>query len=135
MACTQLGTVSTARWCPAVRTGVLRRSVCYIRCQISSKFLHLFLFRISHTFNQVGVVAFSDNVYTSSADPCYASQLSVVNPTTSGQLKNFVNNLQAESAGDSNYTRAFEKAFSLLQGSMNTSSSATKCNKSLSVFG
>jgi hypothetical protein len=65
-------------------------------------------------YTQIGILAFSGKVLTaSSTDPCYSNQLSVVNPTTRQQLKDFLNTLYPN--GDANYTLAFETAFSMLK--------------------
>jgi hypothetical protein len=79
-------------------------------------------------YAQIGILAFSGRVLTaSSTDPCYSNQLSVVNPTTRQQLKDFLNSLYPN--GDANYTLAFETAFSILKSSSEDITGQTKKGK------
>ncbi|XP_062581398.1 VWFA and cache domain-containing protein 1-like [Saccostrea cucullata] len=67
--------------------------------------------------DRVGIVMFNDNAYvpTSSNQPCYGNQLAVVTRKTKSVLKSFINTKTSE--GNTNYSKAFSKAFDYFQTS------------------
>ena len=118
-------TLSTHKTTPNSQCSETKIASYYMNCFIvwsvqifnfSASFMGINELNVYVVLQKVGILAFSDHISTaSSTDPCYSSQLSVVNPTTRQQLEQFLDNLPQ--TGDANYTLAFDAAFSMFRSS------------------